>query len=164
MVNKLLTIAAALALVAGLSGAASAQVVCQLGPSDGAATISPGLHGDSLGDATFFFTAPCGAGTNVCSNGTLSAASCAGNVTAGQYVLCAGPCSGGTTGALTCAAPIVSDTFNGVCAGALCTGGSDTVAYALVFDEDTINRAQTECSSAAGLTSAHFGGPIVYKY
>jgi hypothetical protein len=170
--RTILVAAAALALAMALPASAQAPNVCLLGASDGHATISPALHGDALTDATFFFTAECPDGSNVCSNGTLSNASCLGNLTAGHYVLCDGACTGGNTGAVACAAGVAELTngdFNGVCAGPLCAGGGPNVAYALVFDQQTVSDAMAHCGGdplgdGAGLSDAHFGGPILYLY
>lgn len=170
--TTILTLAGAVALTLALAPAADAQNLCNLGPSDGHATIDPPLHGDAPADSRFFFTAECPDGNHVCSNGSLTAATCSGNLTAGHFVFCEGTCSGGTTGTVSCDAGVtelVSGDFNGVCAGPNCSGAGPTVAYVLVFDQATIENALADCpgdpaGSGQGLSDANFGGPILYNY
>jgi hypothetical protein len=171
--------ASAAALVIGLSGSATAQTgkACQL---TGSATLETGkVDADTTPESGYFFFkgtlsncqgSAIPSGSTVCSYGRVDNASCAENVTTGtKYVICAGQCNvTATTAACATGTPIKQGVFSGVCIGANCSGattpagGANGIAYSLLFDQATVERALTDCSTPNGLTAASFSGGLVY--
>jgi hypothetical protein len=185
--KAVLTIAAAFALALGVAQLASAQTgeICQL---TGSANLSPGLDGSNpQGTSAFSFSgqlSSCQAngmaasnGSFVCSNGSLTNASCSGNQTAGLFAICpSGATCSATPGGpapkcmvgVNAVAPIASGSFQGACVGASCDGASTNnppqgIAYSLLFDQATVQRAGSTCppppvGAGGKLTTASFSG------
>jgi hypothetical protein len=173
--RRLTIAAAAIGSIALVSPAWALHYICEL---HGTAQFSPGLSAATtpLDDALDFAfqgdltncQGNTGGGQHLCAVGKLHAPSCLENLTEGQqFVICAGPCVAVPGEGAGCEDPnedpIIESSFSGACAGVVCTGNNleDGAAYAVVFDQPTIQAALSACNPIAPgppLTSGGFDG------
>jgi len=166
--------AAAVVCLALRTPASALHYVCEL---HGAAQFDPGLSiaTDPTKPLDFAFQGDLtncqgdtGGGAHLCAVGKLHVPSCAGNITEGEhFVICAGECISEPGGGAACAdpleQPIIDSHFWGACAGVVCMGKNlvDGAAYAVVFDQPTIEAALAACNPlipGAPLTNGSFDG------
>jgi hypothetical protein len=153
------------------------------GVGHGRAVIGPKGLGAAPSDQSFAFEGACDNGYHVCSTGSAATATCAENLTSGNYVLCSGDCGfkdglgnsvepkpenvASLSASCGVSTPLQQGSFQGACAGSLCSGGGSNVAYALVFDQQTGANALETCPPApvgqgGNVTEATFSGAILY--
>jgi len=170
---RLTLVTAFAALIGAPPGAFALNYICEL---QGTAQFDPGLSAftNPLEPIDFAFQGDLtncigdtGGGRHICVVGKLNAPSCAANQTEGDhFVICANECTstpGGDAGCEHGETPIIDSSFVGACVGVVCTGTNpvDGAAYAVVFDQATIEAALSACNPltpGAPLTNASFSG------